>query len=215
MSGKRKAPETRELKSNGEDASASPAKRASADGQTHTDNTLSERKGCESGAPQVVVVGSCNTDMIFYASRLPALGETVMGESFKTGFGGKGANQAVMVGQLCSAAEAQAGFVAMVGKVGQDDYGRNTAKNFEEKKVDPAFLYVCDDPRVASGVAPIGVRTHTHTHAHTRIHTDVCACFHRMKCLFCMYVCLQPHTTLLSTHILTRLTSPAGTTASP
>ena len=46
--------------------------------------------------PVVAVVGSLNIDLIAYTSRVPTAGETVIGERFQMGFGGKGANQAVM-----------------------------------------------------------------------------------------------------------------------
>ena len=44
---------------------------------------------------RVVVLGSCNTDMIVRLPRLPSAGETVLGGTFQSGPGGKGANQAV------------------------------------------------------------------------------------------------------------------------
>ncbi|MEO7665354.1 MAG: PfkB family carbohydrate kinase, partial [Candidatus Limnocylindrales bacterium] len=44
----------------------------------------------------IVVVGSMNIDLIAYARRAPGPGETVIGDRFQSGFGGKGANQAVM-----------------------------------------------------------------------------------------------------------------------
>ena len=40
-------------------------------------------------APEIVVVGSSNMDLIAYAQRLPAPGETLMGARFQTGYGGK------------------------------------------------------------------------------------------------------------------------------
>lgn len=50
--------------------------------------------------PKICVVGASNIDLIAYAPRLPKLGETVPGSNFRTGFGGKGANQAVMAAKL-------------------------------------------------------------------------------------------------------------------
>ena len=44
----------------------------------------------------VVVVGSANYDMFAYVDRFPMKGETMIGKAFETGFGGKGANQAVV-----------------------------------------------------------------------------------------------------------------------
>ena len=58
----------------------------------------------------VVVVGSCNTDLISYVPQLPQPGQTVHGTSFRSGCGGKGANQCVMAARLGAR-------VAMVAKV--------------------------------------------------------------------------------------------------
>ncbi len=97
--------------------------------------------------PHVVVVGSCNIDLVAYAPRLPGPGETVLGERFATGFGGKGANQAVMAARLGVS-------VSMVGALGDDLYAEMTLRNFAEQGVDASGVQ-----RVAgsSGVAPIWV----------------------------------------------------------
>lgn len=86
-------------------------------------------------------------DMITYAQRLPEGGETVQGDTFALGFGGKGANQAVMA-RRCGAR------VTMVNTLGDDLFGETTMKNFEEQGVDTRFI-----ARVpgSSGVAPIWV----------------------------------------------------------
>lgn len=72
----------------------------------------------------VVVIGSCNTDLVAFAPRLPREGETLNGTEFKTLFGGKGANQAVMAAKLGAK-------TAMVGKVGRDSFGKDTLDNFK------------------------------------------------------------------------------------
>jgi ribokinase len=86
-------------------------------------------------------------DLIAYAPRLPGDGETVVGERFEWGFGGKGANQAVAAARL--GAE-----VAMVNTVGDDDYGGATIANFERQGVDTRFVSRAPG---SSGVAPIWV----------------------------------------------------------
>ncbi|WP_218952229.1 ribokinase [Amycolatopsis anabasis] len=99
-------------------------------------------------APVVAVVGSTMIDMIAYLQRTPAAGETIAGEEFALGFGGKGANQAVMARLL--GAE-----VVMVNSLGDDVFAEMTLANFAEHGIDTTHV-----TRVAgcsSGVAPIWV----------------------------------------------------------
>src|SRR3982751_5499673 len=79
--------------------------------------------------PHVVVVGSCNIDLVTYARRIPGPGETILGDRFAMGFGGKGANQAVMAARLGVE-------VSMVGALGDDLYADMTRRNFAEQGVD-------------------------------------------------------------------------------
>ena len=67
--------------------------------------------------PDIVVFGSLNMDLVVRVARAPRGGETLQGQSFLTNPGGKGANQAV-------ACARQGARVAMVGCVGEDDFGR-------------------------------------------------------------------------------------------
>jgi ribokinase len=70
----------------------------------------------ERRAPKIVVVGSLNIDLTYRVSRLPLPGETVRATDVFTGFGGKGANQAVAVARAGGAA-------SLIGCVGTDDAG--------------------------------------------------------------------------------------------
>jgi ribokinase len=97
--------------------------------------------------PKICVVGSSNIDLISRVPRLPKLGETIVGRSFHMGYGGKGANQAVMAARLGAK-------VTMVTKVGRDVFGEGTRRNYQEQGIDTT--YVMDDERF-SGVAPIFV----------------------------------------------------------
>lgn len=53
-----------------------------------------------SNRPKIVVIGSCNTDMVVKANRLPVPGETILGGTFYMNPGGKGANQAIAAARL-------------------------------------------------------------------------------------------------------------------
>ena len=97
--------------------------------------------------PVIAVVGSLNIDLVAYAKRMPNAGETVIGEQFQMGFGGKGANQAVMAARL-------GGRVSMVGALGNDVYAGMTFENLERQRVDATHVARVDG---SSGVAPIWV----------------------------------------------------------
>jgi ribokinase len=103
--------------------------------------------------PKICVVGAANLDLISYVPRLPHMGETLHGTRFHMGYGGKGANQAVMAAKL-------GGDVAMVTKLGRDIFGENTLKNFESWGVDTQHVLFTD--QAFSGVAPIAVDPEGH-----------------------------------------------------
>ncbi|MBN2290839.1 MAG: ribokinase [Pirellulales bacterium] len=98
--------------------------------------------------PKICVVGACNIDLISYVPRLPVLGETLHGDKFHMGFGGKGANQAVMAAKL-------GGDVAMVTKLGKDTFGENTLENFKRFGLNTTHVHFTN--KAFSGVAPIAV----------------------------------------------------------
>ncbi|WP_342573093.1 ribokinase [Paenibacillus sp. FSL R5-0749] len=77
---------------------------------------------------KICVIGSSSMDLVVTSSRRPGAGETVLGDSFKTVPGGKGANQAVAAARL--GAE-----VAMIGRVGDDAFGKDILENFRTNAV--------------------------------------------------------------------------------
>jgi len=97
---------------------------------------------------RVAVVGSANTDLTTFIDRFPKPGETIFGERFDLGFGGKGANQAAAA-KLCGAE------VFMVACVGSDLFGPATIQNFRRLGIDASHVRQVDG--VSSGVAPIFV----------------------------------------------------------
>jgi ribokinase len=95
----------------------------------------------------VVVIGSLNMDLVTRAPRLPVGGETLIGHSFATVSGGKGANQAVAAARLGAQ-------VAMVGCVGNDDYGVQLRDALLVEQIDCRAVSTVED---SSGVALIVV----------------------------------------------------------
>jgi ribokinase len=89
-------------------------------------------------------------DLTAYADVLPEPGQTLAGQLFTTGFGGKGANQAVMAA-LCGAQ------VHFIGKLGKDVFGDAIAENFEKVGIHSEFVDRSDTP---NGVAHIWVDGH-------------------------------------------------------
>ena len=74
---------------------------------------------------KIAVIGSTMMDLTVYADILPAAGETRFGESFTTGFGGKGANQAVMAARTGAK-------VTMITGIGKDGFGDESLQNFKD-----------------------------------------------------------------------------------
>ncbi len=107
----------------------------------------STESGTDTGRT-VVVVGSINMDLVVTTSHIPEAGETVLGDSFSTLPGGKGANQAVAAARAGAA-------VAMVGRLGPDAFGDTLRAGLIEEEIDVSHVGTCKhDP---SGVALISV----------------------------------------------------------
>jgi ribokinase len=98
--------------------------------------------------PRIAVVGSANIDLTTFTDRFPKPGETIFGQKFDLGFGGKGANQAVAA-RLCGAD------VFMVARVGSDLFGPATIDNFKKLGIDTTHVKQVEG--LSSGVAPIFV----------------------------------------------------------
>ncbi len=85
--------------------------------------------------PKILVVGSFIKDLIVSTSKFPEQGETIIGNDFQTSSGGKGANQAIQAARLGSD-------VTMVGKVGDDIYGRELIQSCQESGVNTEHVLV-------------------------------------------------------------------------
>lgn len=99
-------------------------------------------------AAKIVIVGSFNTDLTSYIDRMPRPGETISGNRFVTGPGGKGSNQAVAAARLNAD-------VTFIGRVGKDVFARLAFDIWDNEGINRSF--VVEDPDHATGVAPIFV----------------------------------------------------------
>lgn len=88
--------------------------------------------------PKILIVGSLGMDFTFSTGYFPSEGETIIGKSFKTAPGGKGANQAVQVARLGAD-------TTMVGKLGRDSNGEELIKVIDEAKIHHEDMLFSDD----------------------------------------------------------------------
>ena len=94
----------------------------------------------------LLVLGSFMMDLVVKTSRVPENGETIIGESFSRYPGGKGANQAVAAARLGKS-------VTMIGKVGDDFFGREAIKTLQAEKVNTDHMK--RDPEYPTGVGTV------------------------------------------------------------
>ena len=83
--------------------------------------------------PDILVVGSLNTDLVVRTPRFPQPGETISGEDLQVIPGGKGANQAVAAARLGAS-------VSMLGRVGKDNFGDLLLNNLKSNQVDSQLV---------------------------------------------------------------------------
>ncbi|MFV0380770.1 MAG: ribokinase [Breznakia sp.] len=86
----------------------------------------------------ILVVGSVSIDYVVECDKKPLSGETCMGTSFHTYFGGKGANQAIAAAKLgCD--------VQFLGCVGKDDAGRKCIENLNHNGVSTDYVNIVEE----------------------------------------------------------------------
>lgn len=96
----------------------------------------------------ITVIGSLNVDLVTNTLRMPKVGETILGKSFKQVPGGKGGNQADAIAKLGSA-------VKMIGCVGEDELGNMLVQSLQKDGVD--ISGIAKVKGVSTGIASITV----------------------------------------------------------
>ncbi len=86
---------------------------------------------------KVVILGVFVADTAYRASRMPKMGETILGNSFVLGPGGKGSNQAVAAGNLGAD-------VTIITRLADDDFGKMAMQTWEIANVKGAVTYSPD-----------------------------------------------------------------------
>jgi ribokinase len=104
----------------------------------------------------ICVLGNFVADNSFYADQLPAKGQTLFGNGYQIGPGGKGSNQAIAAVRLGSK-------VNFIGKVGNDSNGKMAIELYKKNKIDPKTVFISKD--FPTGVAGIMVNKSDGTNA--------------------------------------------------
>ena len=94
----------------------------------------------------ISVLGIFVADVSFSGSKIPAVGETILGNKYNVGPGGKGCNQAVAIARL-------GGKVNFISKIGKDDYGQLALDTLKKNNID--IKNVIQDENLQTGVAGI------------------------------------------------------------
>lgn len=86
---------------------------------------------------KIMVLGSLNMDLVTKVKATPKVGETVHGSGFDKIPGGKGANQAASIGRI-------GGSVSMLGKVGNDEFGKILLESLNKSNVSCEYVSTTD-----------------------------------------------------------------------
>lgn len=124
--------------------------------------TCFSMSGSASTPPHVVIVGSANQDLTTYTSVVPVLGQTVLGQRFETGCGGKGANQARAAASLLLGGDGAAdggGAVTLICRTGDDVFGESLRTQLRQVGIHLDEATTTVSSMTSSGVASILVDT--------------------------------------------------------
>ena len=106
----------------------------------------------------ITILGIFVADISFSGNKLPSMGETILGDSYNVGPGGKGCNQAIAVSRL-------GGKVNFISKLGDDEYGKLAIDKLKKDNIDTSNIIVSKKHK--TGVAGIHVDRNTGKNAIT------------------------------------------------
>ena len=107
---------------------------------------------------KISVLGIFVADISFSGNKIPSVGETILGDNYNIGPGGKGCNQAIAISRL-------GGKVNFISKLGNDDYGKLAIENLKKDNIDISNIVISDNHK--TGVAGIHVDKNTGKNAIT------------------------------------------------
>ncbi len=106
----------------------------------------------------ITVLGIFVADISFSGNKIPSTGETILGDNYNIGPGGKGCNQAIAISRL-------GGKVNFISKLGNDDYGKLALDKLRKDNIDISNIIISNKHK--TGVAGIHVDRNTGKNAIT------------------------------------------------
>tara|TARA_B100001093_G_scaffold514018_1_gene587151 strand:- start:798 stop:1703 length:906 start_codon:yes stop_codon:yes gene_type:complete len=106
----------------------------------------------------ITVLGIFVADISFSGNKIPSTGETILGDNYNIGPGGKGCNQAIAISRL-------GGKVSFISKLGDDDYGKLAIDKLKTDNIDTSNIIISNKHK--TGVAGIHVDRNTGKNAIT------------------------------------------------
>ena len=100
----------------------------------------------------ITILGIFVADISFSGNKIPITGETILGDSYNIGPGGKGCNQAIAISRL-------GGKVSFISKLGDDEYGKLAIKNLKKNDIDTSNIIISKKDK--TGVAGIHIDKNT------------------------------------------------------
>tara|TARA_B100000700_G_scaffold218577_1_gene240468 strand:+ start:854 stop:1750 length:897 start_codon:yes stop_codon:yes gene_type:complete len=107
---------------------------------------------------EITILGIFVADISFSGDKIPTSGETILGDSYNIGPGGKGCNQAIAISRLGRK-------VNFISKLGDDEYGKLAINKLQKDNIDTSNIIISKKHR--TGVAGIHVDKNTGKNAIT------------------------------------------------